>query len=105
MLPSSGDEVRCPADKSSAPYARAQGKDPFQAGVDMATARRLLCKPHKKEKQTPSYFLPPPHPWWVAVSNGNTTATSLQFPPPKRSLPQPLKRSSLTAVIKSWSKN
>lgn len=52
-----------------------------------------------------SSFLPPLCPQQVAVSDGSTTATALHFPLLKRSLPQRLKRSSLKAVIKNWSKS
>lgn len=58
-----------------------------------------------KEEAVDSLVLPPtPHLCWAAVRDGGTATTELLFFP-KKELPQQLRRTSLTAIIKSWSKS
>lgn len=103
MLPSSGDEVRSPAHKYSAPCVCAQGQEAFQAAGDMATACRCSVSVERSSSRL------------IGTSSHSTSLVGCfkrwqhdyhyaAFLP-KKELPQRLRRTSLAAIIKSWSKS
>lgn len=102
MLPSSGDEVRSLEHEYSAPWACAQRKEAFQAGVDVPIAPdcSVSLKRRSRLTGTSSHYTS-----LVACSKRWQHYDHCAAFLPKKELPQWLRMTSLTAIIKSWSKS